>query len=108
MKKIRPQTPLITITKKTNANNNNSNSNNNEYYLKNFSNFLKQIIDNKNDKFLNGDKSLIEYLLSKYLSIPESHLSKIKKLSIIINHDYGLLNQFGKFLPSLQLLNVCK
>ena len=99
MKKNRPQTPLITITKKTS-------SNNNEYYLKNFSNFLKQIIDNKNDKFLNGDKSLIEYLLSKYLSIPESHLSKIKKLSIIINHDYGLLNQFGKFLPSLQLLKL--
>ena len=44
MKKIRPQTPLITITKKTNSNNNNSNNNNNEYYLKNFSNFLKQII----------------------------------------------------------------
>ena len=44
--------------------------------------------------------------LSKYLSIPESHLSKIKKLSIIINHDYGLLNQFGKFLPSLQLLKL--
>jgi len=105
MKKPRPQTPLITISNKT-LSPNNTNKPNNEYYLKNFSNFLKQIIDNKNEQFLNGEKSLISYLLSKYLSIPESYLQKIKKLSILINHDYGLLNQFGKFLPSLELLKL--
>ena len=68
---------------------------------------MKEIIENKNESsFLSGDKNIIKYVLSKYLNIPEENLNSLKKLSIIITNDYGLLNQFGTFLPELKLLKL--
>jgi hypothetical protein len=84
----------------------NEKQNKNDYYLKNFSNFMKQVIDKKNENFLSGNKNLVKYILSKYLNIPEDDLDKLKKLSILISNDYGLLNQFGSFLPELKLLKL--
>ena len=98
--KPRPQTPTVRLI------NSKDDKNTNDYFLKNFSNFMKQIVDNKNEVFLSGDKNLVKYILSKYLNIPENDLSSLKKLSIIITHDYGLLNQFGNFLPELKLLKL--
>ena len=98
--KPRPQTPTVRLI------NSKDEKNTNDYFLKNFSNFMKQIVDNKNEVFLSGDKNLVKYILSKYLNIPENDLSSLKKLSIIITHDYGLLNQFGNFLPELKLLKL--
>ena len=99
MKKPRPQTPLITISNKT-LSPNNTNKPNNEYYLKNFSNFLKQIIDNKNEQFLNGEKSLIEYLLSKYLSNPYKRINVPGAVfDGSIPSRYFLINKFFKLSP---------
>ena len=68
---------------------------------------MKEIIENKNESsFLSGDKNIIKYVLSKYLNIPEENLNSLKKLSIIITNDYGLLNQFGTFLPELKSLKL--
>ena len=106
--KPRPETPLVRVLNSSKSNNDNQkkDKNTNDYFLKNFSNFMKQIIDNKNEIFLSGDKNLVKYILSKYLNIPENDLNSLKKLSILITNNYGLLNQFGNFLPELKLLKL--
>ena len=106
--KPRPQTPLVRVMNSaiSNLENSREGKNTNDYFLKNFSNFMKQIIDNKNEIFLSGDKNLVKYILSKYLNIPENDLNSLKKLSILITNNYGLLNQFGNFLPELKLLKL--
>ena len=103
----RPGTPLIDIDTNFITDNINDIKDTNDSVLKNFSNFMKQIIENKNESsFLSGDKNIVKYVLSKYLNIPEENLYNLKKLSIIITNDYGLLNQFGTFLPELVLLKL--
>ena len=106
--KPRPETPIVRVLNSAKSTNDNQkkDNNRNDYFLKNFSNFMKQIIDNKNEIFLSGDKNLVKYILSKYLNIPENDLNSLKKLSVIITNDYGLLNQFGNFLPELKLLKL--
>ena len=105
--RLRPGTPLIKLDKKINEENSKEIKNTNDSILKNFSNFMKEIIENKNESsFHSGDKNIIKYVLSKYLNIPEENLNSLKKLSIIITNDYGLLNQFGTFLPELKLLKL--
>ena len=89
----RPITPLIKISDENNIVKINDT---NESVLKNFQNFMKEIIENKNESsFLSGDKNLVKFVLSKYLNIPEEELSNLKKLSIIITNDYGLLNHLN-------------
>ena len=103
----RPGTPLIDIDTNLITDNINDIKDTNDSVLKNFSNFMKEIIENKNESsFLSGDKNIVKYVLSKYLNIPEENLNNLKKLSIIITNDYGLLNQFGNFLPQLKLLKL--
>ena len=106
--KPRPETPIVRVLNSAKSTNDNQkkDNNRNDYFLKNFSNFMKQIIDNKNEIFLSGDKNLVKYILSKYLNIPENDLNSLKKLSILITNNYGLLNQFGNFLPELKLLKL--
>ena len=99
----RPITPLINIAGENNIVKTNDTD---ESVLKNFQNFMKEIIENKDETFLSGDQNLVRFVLSKYLNIPEEDLSSLKKLSIIITNDYGLLNQFGTFLPELVLLKL--
>jgi hypothetical protein len=67
MKLARPKTPRVIID----SNSNDENNNQNDLILKNFSNFMRQIVENENDKFLNGDINLIDYVLSNYLKINE-------------------------------------
>lgn len=111
--RLRPKTPCIRVSTPSSSSRESlsssivtkaSSTNNN--FLKNFQNFMKTIIDNQNETFLNGDKNVIKYTLSQYLNIPEDELASLTKLSIIISNDYGLLNQFGKFLPKLEILKL--
>jgi hypothetical protein len=44
---------------------------------------------------------VVEFIIAKYLGIEISEVHKIEKLSIKINSDYNLLNQFGDHLPNL-------
>ena len=101
----RPQTPHIRIgsnSEETNVIYGNRKDN----IFKNFSNFMKQIIDNKNENFLNGNIHLIDYLLSKYLNIFSEDVPKLEKISIQINGEYNLLNQFGERLVNLIVLKL--
>ena len=101
MKRVRPQTASIIIDSiSTEA------SSENDSILRNFSNFMRQIVENENGKFLTGDINLIDYVLSKYLKIDINDLKNLNKLSIKINGSYGLLNQFGQRLTNLIYLKL--
>ena len=63
--------------------------------FKYFSNFMRQIIDSENDKFLIGNINVIDYVLAKYLKMNITDFKKLQKLTIRINFSYGLLNQSG-------------
>ena len=93
--RLRPKTPCIRVSTPSSSSRESlsssivtkaSSTNNN--FLKNFQNFMKTIIDDQNDVFLNGDKNVIKYTLSQYLNIPEDELASLTKLSIIISNDY--------------------
>ena len=105
MKRPRPQTASIIIDSKSNEDLS-ENDPGNDTILRNFSNFMRQIVENENDKFLTGDTNLIDYVLSKYLKIDIPSLQNLNKLSIKINGSYGLLNQFGQRLANLIYLKL--
>lgn len=107
MKRVRPETPRVVIGDNIPLNEKDSNSSNsNEVILRNFSNFMRQIVDSDNEKFLNGDINVIDYVLAKYLKMKIDELKNLKKLSIRINGSYGLLNQFGQRLTELVYLKL--
>ena len=105
MKRARPQTASIIIDSKSNEDSF-ENDTENDTILRNFSNFMRQIVENENDKFLTGDVNLIDYVLSKYLKIDIPSLQNLNKLAIKINGSYGLLNQFGQRLSNLIYLKL--
>ena len=101
MKHARPKTPRVIID--SNSQEDNAQD---DLILKNFSNFMRQIVENENDKFLKGDINLIDYVLSRYLKININDLKNLNKLSIKISGSYGLLNQFGQRLSELIYLKL--
>ena len=73
----------------------------NDNQIKSFSVFMKQIVDSNNENFLNGDINIIEYIISKHTGIPLEEIKSLEKLSLKINKDFDILNQFGQYLPNL-------
>jgi len=66
-----------------------------------FSLFMKQIIDMKNNDFINGNIDVIEYILSKIANLNIKNLKYLEKISLRLSHESELLNQFGQRLPKL-------
>lgn len=97
----RPETPHIDLLVIRNIKKNEP-----DQIIKNFSSFVKQIIDTENEKFLNGEINLIEYIISKFTSVNISCLNDLERLSLKINAEFGLLNQFGQKLPNLKELRL--
>ena len=107
MKRQRPETPRVIIGDNIGGPVTRSGgSAQSEALFKNFSNFMRQIIDSENDKFLNGDINVIDYVLAKYLKMNITDLKNLQKLTIRINGCYGLLNQFGQRLVNLKFLKL--
>jgi len=100
-RQIRPQTPHLDL-----LNIRSIKSNEPDQIIKNFGSFVKQIIDRENEKFLNGEINLIEFIISKYTNVNISNIAELEKLSIKINAEFGLLNQFGQKLPKLKELRL--
>ena len=100
-KSSRPETPHIDLLAIRNIRKNEP-----DQIIKNFSSFVKQIIDTENEKFLNGEINLIEYIISKYTNVNIHNLNDLEKLSLKINAEFGLLNQFGHKLPILKELRL--
>ena len=53
---------------------------------------MRKIVDNENDKFLNGNINIIDYVLTKYLKMNITDIQNLQKLTIRNNGSYGLLN----------------
>ena len=106
MKRARPETPRVFIGKNIQTRQSPSNNTKNDLILRNFSNFMRQIVDNENDRFLNGDINVIDYVLAKYLNLNITEIQNLRKLNIKINGSYGLLNQFGQRLTNLKFLKL--
>ena len=102
MKRPRPETPRVYIGDNLSR----ISDSKNDLIFKNFSNFMRQIVDSENDKFLNGDINVTDYVLAKYLKIGITEIQNLKKLTIRINGSYGLLNQFGQRLTNLKFLKL--
>jgi hypothetical protein len=97
----RPQTPHLDVVEIREFRNFDS-----TMMIKNFSAFMKQIIDNNNENFLNGDINVIEYIISKYTDIPINEIKNIEKFSMKIQTDLALLNIFADYLPKLKELKL--
>ena len=106
MKRARPETPHVFIGENIQSRQSPNNNAKNDLILRNFSNFMRQIVDNENDKFLNGDINVIDYVLAKYLKLNITEIQNLRKLNIKINGSYGLLNQFGQRLINLKFLKL--
>ena len=106
MKRARPETPHVFIGENIQSRQNPNSNAKSDLILRNFSNFMRQIVDNENDKFLNGDINVIDYVLAKYLKLNITEIQNLKKLNIKINGSYGLLNQFGQRLINLKFLKL--
>ena len=106
MKRARPETPHVFIGENIQSRQSPNNNAKNDLILRNFSNFMRQIVDNENDKFLNGDINVIDYVLAKYLKLNITEIQNLRKLNIKINGSYGLLNQFGQRLVNLKFLKL--
>ena len=106
MKRARPETPRVFIGENIQSRQNSNSDAKNDLILRNFSNFMRQIVDNENDKFLNGDINVIDYVLAKYLKLNLTEIQNLRKLNIKINGSYGLLNQFGQRLINLKFLKL--
>lgn len=107
MKRQRPETPRVIIGENFSGPGARGGANaQNEALFKNFSNFMRQIVDSDNGKFLNGDINVIDYVLAKYLKMNITDLQNLQKLTIRINGSYGLLNQFGQRLVNLKFLKL--
>ena len=106
MKRARPETPRVFIGDNIQNRQSSNTNEKNDLILRNFSNFMRQIVDNENDKFLNGDINVIDYVLAKYLKLNIAEIQNLRKLNIRINGSYGLLNQFGQRLINLKFLKL--
>ena len=106
MKRARPETPRVFIGENMNSIQSSNTNTKNDLIFRNFSNFMRQIVDNENDKFLNGDINVIDYVLAKYLKLNITEIQNLRKLNIKINGSYGLLNQFGQRLVNLKFLKL--
>ena len=106
MKRARPETPHVFIGENIQSRQSENTNAKNDLILRNFSNFMRQIVDNENDKFLNGDINVIDYVLAKYLNLNITEIQNLRKLNIKINGSYGLLNQFGQRLINLKFLKL--
>ena len=106
MKRARPETPHVFIGENIQSRQNPNSNAKSDLILRNFSNFMRQIVDNENDKFLNGDINVIDYVLAKYLKLNITEIQNLRKLNIKINGSYGLLNQFGQRLINLKFLKL--
>lgn len=67
---------------------------------------VKQIIDTNNEKFLNGGVNLIKFFIKKYFTVEEEEIENLKYIKLLVNEEFGLLNEFGKYMPNLKELNL--
>jgi hypothetical protein len=77
---------------------------------KEFNELIKEIIDTNNKTFLEGNVNIVEYLISKHLMTEGEeydNLIDISRISLKVKENFGMLNEFGQYLPNIKELNLC-
>jgi hypothetical protein len=82
------------------------NEENEDAQWKEFNDLVKNIVDSNNDNFLKGNANIVEYLITKYSNIPVKDISTVESISIKVDKDFGMLNDFGIYLTNLAELNL--
>lgn len=74
-----------------------------------FQNMVADIAKNKNsDEYLKGEANIVESLIVKYGNIKSEQINQLTELEIQIPQNFGMLNDFGFYLPNLKILNLSK
>jgi hypothetical protein len=69
-----------------------------------FDELVKEIIETNNKEFLHGKQNLIEYLISKHAISDSDDLKNLTSISLKVKENFGMLNEFGQYLPNLEEL----
>lgn len=67
---------------------------------------LREIIDNNKKEFLEAEENPIKFIISKHTNTKHEDFNEIKSLTLKVKKNFGILNEFAFFLPSLQELNL--
>lgn len=74
-----------------------------------FQNMIADIAKNKNsNEYLKGEANIVESMIVKYGKVQLKELSELTELVIQIPKNFGMLNDFGFYLPKLKMLNLSK
>ena len=72
-----------------------------------FQKMVADIAKNKNsNEYLKGEANIVESLIVKYGKIKIEEISNLTELVIQIPKNFGMLNDFGYYLPKLKILNL--
>ena len=71
-----------------------------------FDSLIKEIVETNNESFLQGNQNIIEYLISKHAITESEDLKKNSSISLKVKENFGMLNEFGQYLPNLEELNL--
>ena len=75
-----------------------------------FQNMVSDIAKNtkNSDDYLKGEANIVESMIVKYGKIKIEEIKQLKELVMQIPHNFGMLNDFGFYLPNLKILNLSK
>ena len=72
-----------------------------------FQKMVADIAKNKNsNEYLKGEANIVESMIVKYGKIKIEEISNLMELVIQIPKNFGMLNDFGYYLPKLKILNL--
>ena len=86
-----------------------SNQEANSMVSQDIDNYLREIIDKNDTKFLSGEANLFDFLIAKYLNIDNEKIPEQENITFQIDlqlDDYNFLNEFGLKMPKLIKLNL--
>ena len=72
-----------------------------------FQKMVADIAKNKNsNEYLKGEANIVESMIVKYGKIKIEEISNLTELVMQIPKNFGMLNDFGYYLPKLKILNL--
>ena len=77
-----------------------------------FQSMVKDIVktetNTQTNEYLKGEENIIENMIIKYGNITKKDISNLENLTVQLPKNFGMLNDFGFYLPKLKKLNLSK
>lgn len=77
-----------------------------------FQSMVKDIVktetNTQTNEYLKGEENIIENMIIKYGNINKKDISNLENLTVQLPKNFGMLNDFGFYLPKLKKLNLSK